>query len=134
MKDKRANTWILRLSRVLATTFSCRGAPTPLPLPTPPPEEHDEIRKSGFWYYQTPTHDFYRGTNCQIFVAILIFLNFGITVIQAQLDPFNVKYVEVWFIIDVLFTTCFTIELIVNMWECQSTVSIKNRFINFRII
>jgi hypothetical protein len=83
-------------------------------------QEHQIERGTGVWYYQQDAHDLYHGTRCQVFVAILIFTNFGVGCTQRQVDPHastgTGNYNAVWKNIDILFTSFFTVELIFNMY------------------
>jgi hypothetical protein len=55
-----------------------------------------------------------------VFVAILIFMNFGIGCFQRQVDPHHStgggNFAELWNGLDIVFTAFFTLELLFNMY------------------
>jgi len=76
----------------------------------------DERTATGCWKYQRRVYDFYHGTEIQVFVAILIFVNFSIECLTRQIDPDQNRYKSVWKGFEYIFTIAFLIELIVNLY------------------
>lgn len=97
-------------------------------------EEHDEevieTKKppqappyfAGFWKYQKEAETFYLSTKIQVTTACLIGANFGINILQAQIDPKGLYHVDGFAFWEWFFNIAFLIELMVNMygtWCCE---------------
>jgi len=78
--------------------------------------EQERRNKTGVWKYQRKVYEFYHDDYIQIFVAILIFVNFIMECVQRQIDPTTVEYKGLWLVLEHFFTIAFSIELLVNFY------------------
>lgn len=69
-----------------------------------------------FWKYKTLVAAIYCDFRCQVFVAVLIAVNFIANIIEKQIDPSGSVYPELWQVLENLFTFIFAIELSINMY------------------
>jgi len=79
--------------------------------------------------FQKVVREVYHSNNVQIFVAVLITTNFLCTIAEKEIDPFpdDIKqFATVWFIIDQVFTWCFVVELIANMYGAAFSCNFWN--------
>jgi hypothetical protein len=109
-------------------------APTPvLSIKTeeevPPPQMRDALagyaptrdwpRRGRFWRYQPQMRAWYESSRIQIFVAVLIMLNFLCNVVEKEIDPQGVLGGQpdgVWRAFEHIFNAIFLVELLVNMY------------------
>ncbi|KAK3266134.1 hypothetical protein CYMTET_25237 [Cymbomonas tetramitiformis] len=67
--------------------------------------------------FRQRAQDFYTGTGVQVFVACLIFLNFIVNAVEAQIMDKEDEVVQMTFqIFEYFFTVVFTAELVLNMY------------------
>lgn len=66
--------------------------------------------------YQDEVYDVYTAPKVQVFVAILIMLNFLANIIGCQIDPFSQLYATEFLIMEDIFNILFLIELLVNIY------------------
>ena len=77
------------------------------------------VAVSTFLFVRRRVRWFYFGDYCQIFVACLIMLNFGLNIVEAQFtllpstDPTSILFSN----LDTVFTVLFTVELMINMFS-----------------
>jgi len=83
---------------------------------TPAEIIEQEKNATGIWKYQGKVYRFYHDDYIQIFVAILIFVNFIMECVQRQIDPTTVEYKVLWLVLEHFFTIAFSIELLVNFY------------------
>jgi hypothetical protein len=72
-------------------------------------------------WHQDKVNKTYNGTTVQVIVALIIGANFATNMVQAQVDPYNEKYKNVFAIFELVYNILFTIELMVNLyahWFC----------------
>jgi len=80
--------------------------------------EQHRRNATGIWKYQEKVYHFYHADWIQIFVAILIFLNFFMECVRRQIDPDpdQTTYQDLWDVLEYFFTIAFLIELIINAY------------------
>lgn len=70
-----------------------------------------------FLQFRQRAQDFYTGTEVQVFVACLIFVNFIVNAVEAQIMDKEDEVVQLTFqIFEYFFTVVFTLELVLNMY------------------
>lgn len=77
----------------------------------------DVIVEEGFFKYQKKVRDIYQSDPVVKTVAGLIILNFLTEIAEKQWDPASKpEYANIWLGFSYFYNTCFTIELIVNLY------------------
>lgn len=71
---------------------------------------------AGIWKYKTQAAALYLDIKSQVFVALLIVTNFGISISEKQMDPTRELYTPVWDACELFFNIIFAMELALNMY------------------
>ena len=73
-------------------------------------------QERGFFAFQLQVCAFYESTSTQVFVAVLIVLNFLCNVVEKEIDPHSAYFRLTWRVFEHSFNGIFLVELLINMY------------------